>query len=351
MSVTRQDLPTEPHDGFRARVIGVLSALVAANVIVWIWALLAFSGQPVLIGTAVLAYSLGLRHALDADHIAAIDNVTRKLMQEGKRPVAVGLFFALGHSAVVMLASVTIAFTAKSFSDQFSAYRDIGGVIGTLASATFLFVIATANLIVLGGVYRAFRRLKNGEDIGDEHIESLLQQRGWLARLFRPLFRFVSKSWHLFPIGFLFALGFETASEIALFGLSAGASQDASNWSILIFPALFTAGMTLIDTLDGVLMIGAYGWAYRNPIRKLFYNMTITTISVVVALVIGGIETLGLIAGRFGFEGKFWSWITELNANFGALGYVIVALFATSWVVSFFIYQASGYDRRDKRAT
>ena len=351
MSVTRQDLPTEPHDGFRARVIGVLSALVAANVIVWIWALLAFSGQPVLIGTAVLAYSLGLRHALDADHIAAIDNVTRKLMQEGKRPVAVGLFFALGHSAVVMLASVTIAFTAKSFSDQFSAYRDIGGVIGTLASATFLFVIATANLIVLSGVYRAFRRLKNGEDIRDEDIESLLQQRGWLARLFRPLFRFVSKSWHLFPIGFLFALGFETASEIALFGLSAGASHDASNWSILIFPALFTAGMTLIDTLDGVLMIGAYGWAYRNPIRKLFYNMTITTISVVVALVIGGIETLGLIAGRFGFEGGFWGWISDLNANFGALGYVIVALFATSWVVSFFIYQASGYDRRDKRAT
>jgi nickel/cobalt transporter (NiCoT) family protein len=342
--------PDGNADGFRGRLIGVLSALVAANLLAWAWALTAFAGQPVLIGTAVLAYSLGLRHALDADHIAAIDNVTRKLMQERKRPVAVGLFFALGHSSVVLAASVAIALAAKSFTDQFAAYREIGGVIGTAASALFLFIIAAANLVVLGGVYRAFRKVGNGEVVRDEDIDALLQQRGWLARLFRPLFRFVSKSWHLFPIGLLFALGFETASEISLFGLSAQASSEVSASSIFIFPVLFAAGMTLVDTIDGVLMLGAYGWAYRNPIRKLFYNMTITTVSVLVALVIGGIETLGLMAGHFGLEGRFWSWISDLNANFGALGYGIVALFVASWFVSFVIYRANGYDRRGKGA-
>jgi nickel/cobalt transporter (NiCoT) family protein len=350
MSTYSQNLPENNSDGFRRRLVGVLSALILANLLAWGWALTAFAAQPVLMGTAVLAYSLGLRHALDADHIAAIDNVTRKLMQEGKRPVAVGLFFALGHSAVVMLASVAIAVTAKSFTDEVAPYRKIGGIIGTSASALFLFIIATANLIVLAGVYRAFRKVRNDEDVRDEDIDALLQQRGWLARLFRPLFRFVSKSWHLFPIGFLFALGFETASEISLFGLSAGASNETSNWSILIFPMLFTAGMTLVDTIDGILMLGAYGWAYRKPIRKLFYNMTITSISVLVALVIGSIETLGLMANHFNLEGGFWSWIVDLNANFGALGYGIAALFVASWALSIIIYRGSGYHRLDRTA-
>jgi high-affinity nickel-transport protein len=348
MHADHPDFPQPPTDGFRKRIIGVFGFLTAANALAWGWALAAFAGQPVLIGTAVLAYSLGLRHALDADHIAAIDNVTRKLMQEGKRPVTVGLFFALGHSAVVLLASVAIALAANSLTAQFAAYREIGGVIGTAASALFLFIIATANLVVLSGVYRAFRRVRNGEVVRDEDIDALLLQRGWLARLFRPLFRLVSKSWQLFPIGFLFALGFETASEISLFGLSAGASSDVSAWSILIFPTLFAAGMTLIDTLDGVLMLGAYGWAYRNPIRKLFYNMTITSVSVLVALVIGGIETLGLLSGHFGLEGRFWRWISDLNANFGALGYGIVALFVASWIVSMIIYRSAGYGGRDE---
>jgi high-affinity nickel-transport protein len=341
--------PLQPSaDGFRERIIGVFGLLIAANALAWGWALVAFAGQPVLIGTAVLAYSLGLRHALDADHIAAIDNVTRKLMQEGKRPVTVGFFFALGHSAVVLLASVAIALAANSLTEQFAAYREVGGVIGTSASALFLFVIATANLVVLGGVYRAFQRVRKGEVICDEDVDALLRQRGWLARLFRPLFRFVSRSWQLFPIGFLFALGFETASEISLFGLSAAASSDVSTSSIFIFPLLFAAGMTLVDTLDGVLMLGAYGWAYRNPIRKLFYNMTITSVSVLVALVIGGIETLGLMAGHFGLEGRFWHWISGLNANFGALGYGIVALFGASWIVSMIVYHSGGYGRGDR---
>lgn len=330
--------------GFRIRIVGIYALLIAANLAAWIWAFVAFAHQPVLIGTAVLAYSLGLRHAIDADHIAAIDNVTRKLMQEGKRPVAVGFFFALGHSSVVVVASVAVAMTANALSAELVSYREIGGIVGTSASALFLFIIACANLMVLRGVYRAFRLAERGDRVTEEQIDALLQQRGWLARLFKPLFRFVSQSWHLYPIGLLFALGFETASEISLFGLSAQASDSVSSWSLLIFPALFAAGMTLVDTTDGVLMLGAYGWAYRNPMRKLFYNLTITSVSVLVAFVVGGIETLGLIGDQLGLHGLFWDAISHLNSNFGALGYGIVGLFAVSWAASFMVYRFKGYD-------
>jgi nickel/cobalt transporter (NiCoT) family protein len=329
--------------GFRRRVAAIYALLAIANIGAWIWAIAAFIHQPVLLGTAVLAYSLGLRHAIDADHIAAIDNVTRKLMQEGQRPAAVGFFFALGHSAVVVVASVAVALTANVL-DKFASYREIGGIIGTSASALFLFIIAIANLAVLSSVYRAFQLAQSGAPMKEEQIDTLLEQRGWLSRLFKPLFRFVSKSWHLFPIGLLFALGFETASEITLFGLSAQASNTVSNWSILIFPALFAAGMTLVDTTDGVLMVGAYGWAYRNPVRKLFYNLTITSVSVLVALVVGGIETLGLIGDQFQLHGTFWETISNLNDNFGVLGYGIIVLFVVSWAVSYVIYRVKGYD-------
>jgi high-affinity nickel-transport protein len=343
-SIAASEVPGLESLGFRGRLVAIYGVLIAANLSAWIWALTAFGHQPVLIGTAVLAYSLGLRHAIDADHIAAIDNVTRKLMQEGQRPVAVGFFFALGHSTVVVVASIAVALTASALTDKFAVYRGIGGIMGTSASALFLFIIAVANLMVLRGVYRAFRLVERGERVTEEDIDALLQQRGWLARLFRPLFRFVSKSWHLYPIGLLFALGFETASEIGLFGLSAQASSSVSSWSLLIFPALFAAGMTLVDTTDGVLMLGAYGWAYRNPVRKLFYNLTITSVSVLVALVVGGIETLGLIAGQFHLQGAFWNAISELNGNFGALGYGIVGLFVVSWGVSYLVYRFKGYD-------
>jgi len=340
----------EGVNGFRGRLIAMLAVLGAANLAAWIWALAGLSGRPALLGTAVLAYSLGLRHALDADHIAAIDNVTRKLMQQRKRPVAVGFFFALGHSTVVLLASIAVGVMASSLIERFASLRDLGGVIGTLASALFLFGIAIANLAVLGGVIGALREVRRGGHIDDEDIDTLLRQRGWLARLFAPLFSFVNESWHLFPIGFLFALGFDTASEVSLFGLSAQASNQVSTWSILIFPALFTAGMTLVDTLDGILMLGAYGWAYRKPVRKLFYNATITSISVLVALVVGGIEVLGLLAGRYGFDGGFWQWMVELNSNFGRLGCAIVALFLVSWIASIAVYRATGAARYDESA-
>jgi nickel/cobalt transporter (NiCoT) family protein len=332
-------------DDVRPRVRGLGILLIVANIAAWLWAVAAFAGQPVLFGTAALAYSLGLRHGLDPDHIAAIDNVTRRLMQDGKRPVAAGFFFALGHSTVVLVASAAVALAAGAFASRISGLRELGSIVGTSASALFLFAIAAANVAVLRGVYQAFRRAQAGDDIHEEDLELLLAQRGWLARVFRPLFRFVSRSWHLFPIGLLFALGFDTASAISLFGLSVQASHEASAWSVLVFPALFAAAMTLVDTADGILMLGAYGWAFVKPARKLFYNFAMTLVSVVVALVIGGIEVLGLIADRLGSGRAFWPMVAEINANFASLGYAIVALFVAGWLGSMLLYRLRGNDR------
>jgi nickel/cobalt transporter (NiCoT) family protein len=332
----------------RSRVAGLYVVLFAGTAASWAWALIAFRPYPILLGTALLAYSFGLRHAVDADHIAAIDNVTRKLMQEGKRPVAVGFFFSLGHSAVVTIACIAIALTASAFETRFAEFRDVGGLIGTSVSAFFLFAIAIMNLVILRGVHRSFRRVTQGGRYVDEDLDLLLAQGGMLARLFRPLFRLIRASWHMAPLGFLFGLGFETATEVALLGISsAEAAKGLSIWSILVFPALFTAGMTLIDTTDGILMLGAYGWAFVKPIRKLYYNMTITLVSVIIALLIGGIEALGLIASRLELQGMFWEAIDRLNENFGSLGYLIIAIFVVSWMISAVVYRARGYDTLD----
>ncbi len=328
------------------KVAGIYVVLILGNVLAWVWALLAFHDYPVLIGTAFLAYTFGLRHAVDADHIAAIDNVTRKLMQEGKRPVAVGFFFSLGHSTVVVLASAAIAFAAAALQGRFESFRIVGGVIGTLVSALFLFLVAAANFMVLCSIYRTCRSVRRGGAYVEEDLNHLLAQRGFLGRLFRPLFRLVSRSWHMYPLGFLFGLGFDTATEIALLGIAAAeASQGLPIWSIMVFPALFTAAMSLIDTTDGVLMLGAYGWAFNKPIRKLYYNLTITFVSVLVAVLIGGIEALGLIAGRLSLEGPFWGFIGTLNENFGSLGYLIIAIFVASWLISIAVYRLGRFDR------
>jgi high-affinity nickel-transport protein len=299
----------------------------------------------VLLGTALLAYGFGLRHAVDADHIAAIDNVTRKLMQEGKRPVAIGFYFSLGHSTVVLLATAAIAVTASALQSRFAAFKAVGGIIGTSVSALFLFAIAIVNIIVLGAIYRTFQAVRRGERLIEDDLNAFLAQRSIVGRLLRPLFRLIDKSWHMYPLGFLFGLGFDTASEIGLLGIAAAeVSHGLSPWSILVFPALFTAGMSLVDTTDSVLMLGAYGWAYVKPIRKLYYNMTITFVSVLVALIVGGIEALGLIADKLSLEGAFWGMIAALNDNFGSLGYVIIAVFAISWFVSVAIYRLKRYD-------
>jgi high-affinity nickel-transport protein len=340
MTSLLQILLNDEADSTRARIIGIYAILLAFNLIVWFWALVAFHHYPVLLGTAFLAYSFGLRHAVDADHIAAIDNVTRKLMQEGKRPVAVGFMFSLGHSTVVVIGAIAIAATALAFQHRIDAIRDVGGMIGTSVSTLFLFGIAFVNLVVLQGIYRTFMRVRRGEPYVDEDFDLLLGNRGFIARLFRPVFKMIRSSWHMYPLGLLFGLGFDTATEIGLLGISAAeASKGLSLWSILVFPALFTAGMSLIDTTDNILMLGAYGWAFAKPIRKLYYNMTITSISVLVAIAVGGIEVLGLLAAQLHWKGSFWNVVSKLNNNFGVLGYMIIGLFVVSWMVSIAIYK------------
>ena len=332
-------------DNRRSKVLGIYAVLLVFNVGVWLWAIIALRGYPVLLGTALLAYSFGLRHAVDADHIAAIDNVTRKFMQEGKWPVTVGFLFSLGHSTVVLLGSVLIAWTALALQHRLDAVREIGGVIGTLVSASFLFAIAAINLVVLRSVYRTFVRVRAGEAYVEEDLNLLLSGRGLLARILRPMFSMVRRSWHMYPLGMLFGLGFDTATEIGVLGISAAeASRGLPLTSILIFPALFAAGMSLIDTTDNVLMLGAYGWAAVKPIRKLYYNLTITGVSVVVAVMVGGLEALGLLAGHLHLKGSFWDGITRLNEHFGTLGYFIVGLFIVSWIASVAFYKWRGFD-------
>jgi high-affinity nickel-transport protein len=332
-------------DNLRGRIIAIYAILIPANVLAWIWALIAFRDQPVLLGTALLAYTFGLRHAVDADHIAAIDNVTRKLMQSGKRPLSVGLFFSLGHSTVVVVASIFVALAVSALQEKFADFKEIGGLIGTSVSAFFLLIVAVANIFILVSVYRLFKAVKRGERFIDEDLNVLLSQRGVIGRMLRSVFAVISKSWHMYPLGILFGLGFDTATEIALLGISASQSADGmSMWSILVFPALFTAGMSLVDATDSVLMVRAYGWAFVKPIRKLYYNMIVTLVSVIVALVIGGVEALGLIGRKLDLSGSFWDGIEALNENFGALGYLIIAIFLLSWMISVIVYRVKGYD-------
>jgi nickel/cobalt transporter (NiCoT) family protein len=329
----------------RTKVAAIYAFLLVFNLAAWAWAFAAFHHYPVLLGTAFLAYSFGLRHAVDADHIAAIDNVTRKLMQEGKRPVAVGLMFSLGHSTIVVVGSIAIAATALALQHRVDSIKDIGSVVGTLVSTVFLFGIALVNLVVLKSIYQTFMRVRRGEPYVDEDFDLLLGNRGFLGRLFRPLFNIIRRSWHMYPLGILFGLGFDTATEIGVLGISAAeASKGLSLWSILVFPALFAAGMSLIDTTDNILMLGAYGWAFVKPIRKLYYNITITCVSVIVAFAVGGIEALGLLAGRFHLTGGFWNAVNKLNGNFGLLGYFIIGVFALSWMVSVAIYKWRRFD-------
>lgn len=336
---------SRPSSDFRRSVIGIYALLAAANIAAWAWAFFLFHDRPVLLGTALLAYGFGLRHAVDADHIAAIDNVTRKLMQDGKRPVGVGLFFALGHSAVVILACAVIAATAAAMEGRIEALKGIGGVVSTGISALFLFVIAGMNLVILRSVWLTWRHVRAGGAYVEADFNLLMNGRSFLARFFRPLFGLISQSWHMLPLGFLFGLGFDTATEVALLGISGTeAARGVSIWSIMVFPALFAAGMSLVDTTDGILMVGAYDWAFVKPIRKLYYNLTITLVSVVVAVGVGSIEALGLIGEQLNLKGGVWDLIETLNDNFNTLGFFIIGVFVLAWCGSMLLYRYRGLD-------
>jgi nickel/cobalt transporter (NiCoT) family protein len=330
--------------------------LIAANALAWVWAFAQFAGRPALLGTALLAYIFGLRHAVDADHIAAIDNVVRKLMQDGGRPRLVGLFFSLGHSTVVVLATIVIAATATGLQGQIEAIKQTGSAVGTSVSALFLLVIALVNLVILRDVWSSFQKLRRGRAVAHDDGTDIVGH-GALAGLCRPLFRMIGRSWHMYPLGLLFGLGFDTATEIGLLGISATqASQGLSPYAILIFPALFTTGMALVDTIDGMVMVGAYGWAFVNPARKLWYNLTITAVSVFVALLIGGIEALGLLAAKLNLSGWFWTKVGALNEDLTSFGLVVIGVFVAGWAASVLIYRWARVDdlvpeRRQRQGT
>ncbi|QQC63690.1 HoxN/HupN/NixA family nickel/cobalt transporter [Paraburkholderia ginsengisoli] len=323
-----------PTASLRPRLLSLYAILIAANVGAWTWALIAFRDYPLLLGTALLAYGFGLRHAVDADHIAAIDAVTRKLMQSGKRPLGVGLAFSLGHSTIVIAATIGIAWTAHSLHGRFETFKEVGGTLGTLVSATFLLVLAAVNLVILRDVWRRYRHVQRDGEALAQTADSLAPA-GLLSRALRPLFRLVTKSWHMYPVGVLFGLGFDTATEIGLLAIAASqAGTGLPLYSILVFPALFTAGMTLVDSTDNVLMVHAYGWAMDDPKRKLYYNASITFVSAIVAIVIGGVEALGLLSDKLGLSGGVWDAVASVNERFGALGYAIVATFMACWIGS-----------------
>lgn len=335
----------------KRKIIGIYILLFALNIVAWVLAFVAFSAKyPALLGTALLAYTFGLRHAVDADHISAIDNVTRKLMQENKRPTTVGFFFSLGHSTIVIFLSVAIAIAAVFVKNVIPSLQGAGGIIGTLVSAFFLYLIAFINLLVLWEIFQTFRKVTRGENYNNSQLEDFLNQRGLMARFFRPLLKMTDKSWKMYPIGVLFGLGFDTATEVGLLGITGlEASHGLPVIYILIFPLLFMAGMVLLDTTDGILMLGAYGWAFVKPVRKLYYNLNITLVSVLVAFVVGTIEVFSIISGPLGLKGGFWDYLN--NLDFGVLGGMIIGVFVLSWVVSTVIYKVKRYDHLDVKGT
>jgi nickel/cobalt transporter (NiCoT) family protein len=343
--VRLSSLLDDAADNLRSKIVLLYCLLLAFNLVAWVGAVRAFHHYPLLLGTALLAYSFGLRHAVDADHIAAIDNVTRKLMQDGKRPVTVGLMFSLGHSTIVLVGSALIAKTALLMNGGFGEMKSIGGGAGALVSAFFLFAIAIVNIIVLHSVYKEFKRVRRGESWVEQDMDVNTVNRGLLARILRPLFKMINRSWHMYPLGILFGLGFDTATEVGVLTISAvEGTRGTSLWTILLFPMLFAAGMSLIDATDNILMLGAYGWAFVKPVRKLYYNLTITSVSVLVAVLVGGIETLGLAGEHFHLQSTFWQFVLKTNGRLAKLGYLVVIVFVVSWIVSVIVYKWLRFD-------
>jgi high-affinity nickel-transport protein len=335
-----------------------MAAVIAAlHLIGWITlvfvvepAHLSLGGKAFGIGIGLTAYTLGLRHAFDADHIAAIDNTTRKLMGDGQRPLAVGFFFALGHSTVVFALALLLVTGLRAFvgpvEDDSSRLHYYTGLIGTSISGVFLYLIAILNIVVLIGILRVFVRLRRGQ-FSETELEQQLDNRGLINRVLGRFTRSITRSWHMYPIGLLFGLGFDTATEIALLVLAGTSAAAGLPWyAILCLPVLFTAGMCLLDTVDGSFMNFAYGWAFSNPVRKIYYNIVITGLSVVVALLIGTVELVGLFAGQFGWHGPFWDWLAGLDLN--TVGFVVVGMFVAAWVTAMLVWR---YGRIEERWT
>ncbi len=338
-----------------SRLLSMLAVIVALHLIGWITlvsivepARLSLGGKAFGIGVGLTAYTLGLRHAFDADHIAAIDNTTRKLMSDGQRPLAVGFFFSLGHSTVVFVLALLLATGVKAIigpvENDSSTLHHYTGLIGTSVSGVFLYLIAILNLIVLIGILRLFIRLRRGQ-YDEAELERQLENRGLLNRFLGRFTKSITKSWHMYPVGLLFGLGFDTATEIALLVLAGTSAAAGLPWyAILCLPVLFTAGMCLLDTIDGSFMNFAYSWAFSRPVRKIYYNITITALSVAVALLIGTIELLGLFPSQLGWRGPFWDWLGALNLD--VVGFIVVGMFVLTWAVALLVWRYGRFEEK-----
>ncbi|HET7580187.1 MAG TPA: HoxN/HupN/NixA family nickel/cobalt transporter [Bacillales bacterium] len=313
---------------------GIVAGLYVTGIV---FLLIGAREHPVLLGMAFVAWTLGLRHAFDADHIAAIDNTVRKLLQQNKNPVGVGCYFSLGHSTVVFLMAVVLTLAVQWAKQELPHAQAIGGLIGITVSGCFLILIGLMNLVILIGLFKVFLKMRQNQ-YDPNQVERLLDSRGFVSRFAGPLFKLINKSWHVYPLGFLFGLGFDTASEIALLALSAGAAKSTVPFlGILALPILFAAGMSTMDTADGVFMKTAYSWAFSTPLRKVYYNLTVTVVSVAAALFIGMIELAQVLSSKMHLQGALWEGIRDLN--FGWLGYALVSLFILAWLISYAIWK------------
>jgi nickel/cobalt transporter (NiCoT) family protein len=334
------------------RALAAMIAAVAGLHVLGFVSLLEF-GAPgtaggLTIGIGVTAYTLGLRHAFDADHISAIDNTTRKLMAEGKRPLSVGFWFSLGHSTIVFALTLLISIGVRSLdgpvTDHHSTLRQATSWVGTAVSGAFLYLIAAINIVILLGIVKVFREMRTGR-YDEAGLERRLDSRGLMNRLFGRLAKSVARPRHMYPVGLLFGLGFDTASEVALLAIAGGAGAAGLPWyAILCLPILFAAGMSLMDSIDGSFMNFAYGWALSKPVRKVFYNLTITGLAVAVALGVGTIELGGLISSKLDPSGSFWDWFENVDLNF--LGFVIVAMFVATWAIALLIWRLGRIEER-----
>ena len=323
-------------DGYGFWLVSAVAFLILINAASWLM-LIDIGGSFVkLLGLGILAYTLGLRHAFDADHIAAIDNTTRKMVQEGKRPVGVGLFFSLGHSTVVMLLALAIVFAGSFVSSNIPSLAAIGSVLGTGISALFLYIIGIINIFIFVDIYKTYRKLEV-KKYDETEVNRLLSRRGFMNRIFGRRIGFVRSSWQMYPVGFLFGLGFDTASEITLLAITAIAASNMPIIYVMVLPIMFTAGMTLLDTADGIIMLHAYNWASKSLISKMYYNMAITAASILVAFFVGGIEWLRIVGIELGLRGGIWS--AMQNLDFGTLGIMIVGILVGTWIISMFLYR------------
>jgi high-affinity nickel-transport protein len=339
--------------GERKRLAGFFGGVGLLHIAGWGLLLAVAAGQPTILALGGLAYTFGLRHAFDADHIAAIDNTTRKLLQDGKKPVGVGFFFSLGHSTVVFLVAAALGLAVKWIVDGVISnggqLRNIGGELSTIVSGGFLILIGVLNLLVLIDIIRVYRRLKAGgydENSLENDLSAGGMTGGMMSRIFGRLFRVIKHSWQMYPIGFLFGLGFDTASEVAILAISAGAAAKGVPFvAVIALPLIFAAGMSLMDTADGAFMAKAYSWAFTSPIRKVFYNLTMTSLSVFVALFVGVVELVQVLIQKFDLKGGFFSAIAGFDLV-GRAGYFIVAAFVVVWVAALLIYKARRIDER-----